>query len=232
MRKQEKLLRSAIGAAVLCASLGAVPARAVPVSMWLAPQFGFGAASVTAAQAAGIGSLPDRSFFGGSASSLTITTPASIPGTSLVGASLASPSSGTSTWTVKALDRAYQDLWIVIQGHDPNDANASYYNDNTKIGLVVDPTDARWRLIHPAGATQYSYLAFFVGDLAQGASFGIPISYAVAQALKVVSSNPTICEFPQYRVNFLELSVPEPMLLSLLGFAGLALAIRKRRIAQ
>lgn len=221
-------LEAPLGLALLIGCLAAGPAFAAPLSLWLAQDFGFDSASVSAAQAAGVGSLVDSTFFAGGAGSLTITTPQQVPGTSVQNATFANPSTGTSTWTVNALDRAYQDLWIVIQGHDPNDPNASYYNDNTKIGLVIDPTDPRWQLVHPAGATQYTYLAFFVGDLAQGASFDIPISYAVAQALRVVSTNPTVCEFPQYRVNFLELAVPEPVLTALLVFAGVALVARKR----
>jgi hypothetical protein len=57
-----------------------------------------------------------------------------------------------------------------------------------------------------------TYLAYFVGDLAQGASFDVAISYVVAQALKVIpNTDPVLCEFPQYRVNFLELELtPTP----------------------
>lgn len=231
MSRVGRLLRSAVAGAAAAVGLAAA-AQAATISMWMAPQFGFGAASVVDAQNAGVSSLPDASFFGGSAGTLTVTTPPSIPGTSVQNATFANPSTGTSTWTVTAHDRDYQDLWIVIQGHDPSDANASYYDDNTKIGLVVDPTDSRWRLVHPSVANQYTYLAFFVGDLAKGASFDMPISYLVAQALKVVSTNPTVCEFPKYRVNFLEMAVPEPVALSLLAFAGLSLALRSRRIAR
>ena len=231
-------IRNAAVAATLL-FLSALPAAAVPMTLWLQPNggFGFDAPSVSAAQSAGVGALPDSSFFSNPASGpqhITITTPPSIPGTSIVGATLANPSTGTSTWTVTAVDRAYQDLWIVIQGHDPNDANASYYNANEKIGLVIDPTDANWRVVHPAGFPGVSYLAYRIGDLAQNASFNVPISYAVAQALKLVpGSNPQLCMFPQYRVNFLELAVvPEPVLLSLLAFGGAALAMRKRRTLQ
>ena len=38
-------------------------------------------------------------------------------------------------------------------------------------------------------------LAYHVGDLAQGDSFGVPINYAVAKALKLVQSNPNLYEF-------------------------------------
>lgn len=224
-------VRGAVVGTALAVLFGA-QAQATTLTLWMAPQFGFGSASVSAAQSAGVGSLPDSTFCSNPTCDIDITTPASIPGTSVANATFANPSTGSSIWTVTANDRAYQDLWIVIQGHDPNDPNASYYADNTKIGLVIDPMDARWKLVHPAGFTQYTYLAFFVGDLAQGASVDVPISYAVAQALKVVSTNPTLCVFPQYRVNFLELSVPEPVLLSMLAFAGLALAIGNRRIAR
>jgi hypothetical protein len=218
--------------ALVAACLAAPAARAATLSLWLAPDYGFGASSVSVAEAGGVGWLADASFFAGSPTTLTITTPPSIAGTSRSHATFDDPSAGSSTWTVQAHDRAYQDLWIVIQGHDPTDPHASYYSDNTRIGLVIDPSDSRWRLVHPAGANATTYLAFHVGDLALGASFDLPIAYAVAQRLKVVSQNPTLCVFPQYRVNFLELAVPEPMLLSLLAFAGLGLLLRGRRAAR
>ncbi len=225
-------------AALLLLGVSATPAVAVPMKLWLQPNggFGFDAPSVTAAQGAGLGSLPASTFFSNPASGaarITITTPSSIPGTSVIGATTANPSTGSSTWTVTAKDRAYQDLWIVIQGHDPNDPNVAYYNANEKVGLVIDPTDPNWRVVEPAGFPGVSYLAYHIGNLAQNASFNVPISYAVAQALKVISTSPQLCVFPQYRVNFLELAVvPEPVLLSLLAFGGLGLAIRKRRALQ
>lgn len=231
-------IRSA-AAALLLFGISVAPAWATSTTLWLQPNtgFGFDAPSVSAAQAAGVGALPDSTFFSNPASGpprITITTPPSIPGVSIVGATLANPSTGTSTWTVTAVDRAYQDLWIVIQGHDPNDPSASYYNANEKIGLVIDPTDANWRVVHPAGFPGVSYLAYRIGDLAKNASFNVPISYAVAQALMLVpGTNPQLCIFPQYRVNFLEHAlVPEPVLLSLLAFGGAALAMRKRRTLQ
>ena len=221
-------------ASVLVAALLALPAAAAPLKMWLQPNggFGFDAASTAAATSAGVDTLPASTFFANPSSGakrITITTPPSIPGTSVVNATLANPSTGTSTWTVTAKDRAYNDLWIVIQGHDPGDANASYYDENQKIGLVIDPTNPNWAVIHPIGFPNVAYLAYFVGDLAQGASAAVPINYAVAEALKVVSTNPQLCEFPQYRVNFLELALPEPMVVSLLACAGALLATRKRR---
>ena len=228
----------AIAASAALAALLALPAAAVPLTLWLQPNggFGFDAASTTAATASGIDTLPSSTFFSNPASGsphIAITTPPSIPGTSVQNATFANPSTGTSSWTVKAEDRAYSDLWIVIQGHDPNDANAAYYNENQKIGLVIDPADPNWALVHPTGFPGVSYLAYFVGDLAQGASFGVPISYAVAKALKVISSNPQLCVFPQYRVNFLELAAePEPVVTSLLAFGGTLLATRKRRRQQ
>lgn len=226
--------------ALLLAGLCALPAAAAPIRLWLEPNggFGFDAASTSAASAAGVGSLPDSTFFSNPAAGaprITITTPSPIQGNSVQGASFANPSTGTSTWTVTAQDRAYQDLWIVIQGHEPNDPNASYYDENHRIGLQIDSDDPNWALVGPAdpGFPDVTYLAYFVGDLAQGASFDVPISYLVAKALRVVpNTNPQLCEFPQYRVNFLEHAVvPEPAVLSLLALGGALLATRKRRRA-
>jgi len=238
------LLRKSLAAAlsgVMLAGLAVLPAAAAPIKLWLEPNggFGFDAASTGAATAAGVGSLPDSMFFFNPAppapQRITITTPSPIPGISVQNATFANPSTGTSTWRVTAQDRAYQDLWIVIQGHDPNDPNASYYDENHRIGLQIDSADPSWKLIGPADPNfpNVTYLAYFVGDLAQGASFDVPISYIVAKALKVVpNTNPQLCEFPQYRVNFLELAVvPEPVVLSLLAFGGALLAARKRRKA-
>jgi hypothetical protein len=226
--------RVAVGAAIglLLATLLALPASAATLTMWLQPNgdFGFDAPSATAAQNAGIGALPNSTFFANNGTThVSITTPSPITGTSVQNATFSNPSTGASTWTVSAVDRAYHDLWIVIQGHDPNDANAAYYDENHKIGLIVDPADPRWALVHPSAAPSVTYLAYFVGDLALGDSFDVPISYAVAKALKVVQTNPVLCEFPQYRVNFLEHSVPEPVATALLAFAGTLVAIRKRR---
>ncbi len=213
------------------AVLTALPMAAAPVSVWLNTDgVGFDGASITAVRNAGMGALPDSAFFGNSGGTrVSVTTPSPIPGVSRKKATKSSPSTGQSTWTVTAVDRDYQDLWIVIQGHSPNDANAKYYKKHGNIGLIVDPTDPSWKTVSPSGTPGVTYLAYFVGDLVKGDSFDVPISYAVAKALKRIRKDPNFCVFPQYRVNFLELSVPEPLVLSLLGFGGTLLAIRKRR---
>ena len=234
------MLRRRLGswAAAAALALGlALPAAGAPLALWLEPNgsFGFDDASTNAALAAGIGSLPNSSFFSNPSSGpahISVTTPSPIPGVSRTNATRTDPSSGESTWTVTALDRDYDDLWIVIQGHDPNDPLASHYNRNDNIGLLVDPADPNWSIVRPSVDPTVAYLAYFVGDLAQGDSFDVPISYVVAQTLKHVSNDPNLCVFPQYRVNFLELSVPEPVVLSLLAFGGTVLAIRRRRVRQ
>jgi hypothetical protein len=227
-------------AAAALAALLAAPAAAAPLKMWLQPNgsFGFDAASTTAAIGAGVATLPDSTFFSnpsGGAPLITVTTPSPIPGTSVNNATFSNPSTGTSTWTVGAQDRAYTDLWLVIQGHEYNNVQGgptdSYYTQNHKIGLRIDPSDPRWAIVHPTGFPTVSYLAYFVGDLAQGETFDVPIEYVVAKALKVVSTNPTEYQFPKYHVNFVELAVvPEPSLLALLAAGGALLAIRKRRV--
>jgi hypothetical protein len=212
----------------------AASASAATLTMWLQPNgsFGFDAASTSAALNAGLDVLPNSTFFANPPANITVTTPSPISGTSVTNATFANPSTGTSTWTVTALDRAYDDLWIVIQGHEFNNFTGgptdAYYTENQKIGLIIDPADPRWAIVHPSAAPSVTYLAYFVGDLAQGAHFDVPISYAVAKALKVVQASPQLCEFPQYHVNFLELSVPEPVATALLAFGGLLLATRKR----
>jgi hypothetical protein len=226
----------ASAAAFLLTGMLALPAAAAPFQMWLQPNgsFGFDVASTTTALNAGVEQLPDSTFFSNSGTTqVSITTPSPISGTSVQNATFANPSTGTSTWTVTAVDRAYNDLWIVIQGHEYNNfqggPNDPYYTQNERIGLIVDPADPNWALVRPEADPGVTYLAYFVGDLAQGGSFDVPISYAVAQALKVVQNNPQLCEFPQYHVNFLELAVPEPVVTALLAFGGTLLAIRKRR---
>ncbi len=229
-RRIGKLLGRSAGLTLLATCLAAAPALAAPLTLWMASDFGLDAASVTAAQSAGVDLLPDSTFFGGGG--ITITTPPQIVGDSVLGATKSNPSTGESTWTVTAVNGSYQDLWIVIQGHDPNDPTGTYYG-NSNVGLSIDTADARWALVHPAGYPQVTYLAYFVGDLAQDESEQIAIDYRVAQALYQVSgSSPLLCLFPQYRVNFLQLSVPEPALFALLGFAAVALASRKQRIAR
>jgi hypothetical protein len=233
-------LRRLLAAAGCAAAVAlAAPALAAPLTLWLEPSAGIGldSAAASAAQGAGLSLLPDSTFFSNTgATHLTVTTPPSIPKSDVhfvKKPKKSDPIVGHSTWTVTAVDRAYSDLWIVIQGHDPNDPNAAYYRDSSKIGLVVDPADTRWALVHPAGSPGVTYLAYFVGDLVQGGSYDVPISYAVAKALKLVKgSKPKLCLFPQYRVNFLELAVPEPVAIGLLAFGGGLLAIRKRSRAR
>jgi hypothetical protein len=126
-----------IAGGFLLAASAALPASGAPVQLWLEPNGGFGFEPTAAAVAFG-GSLPDSTFFFNSVSGpprITVTTPSPIPGVSVQNASFSNPSTGTSSWRLTAQDRAYQDLWIVIQGHDPNDPNASDYNENHKIGL-------------------------------------------------------------------------------------------------
>jgi hypothetical protein len=234
-----RLKRLFAAAACAVAVAFATPALAVPLTLWLDSSAGIGldASGASAARSAGVSLLPDSTFFSNTgATHITVTTPPSIPKSDVhfpKKPKQSDPIVGHSTWTVRAVDRDYNDLWIVIQGHDPNDPNSSYYRENGKIGLVVDPADTRWALVHPAGSPGVTYLAYFIGDLVQGDSTDVPISYAVAKALKLVKgSKPKLCLFPQYRVNFLQLAVPEPVVTGLLAFGGTLLAIRKRSRAR
>jgi hypothetical protein len=215
-------------------ALGGVSASAAPISLWLAPTFGFDAGSVTTAQSAAIPMLPDSMFFANPVEGMAhidLSTPNSISGVKVSNPSRSNPNRGSSVWTVTAVDADYEDLWIVIQGKGETAHELAEFYDTPNVGLEIDPSDPRWALVHPADATQYTYLAYFVGDLPQGAQHEIPIEYRVAQKLFKDPNDSSRFIFPQYRVNFLALAVPEPAFSALLGVVALALAAPRRRPA-
>lgn len=249
-------LRSGTGVAVLALALVVLAASsAQAIAIYASgPQFrsaagvGFDKTDIQAALAAGVQQLPDSIFFSGNAPGDQLTAPASpagpIPGVNVPNGTKANPSTGSGGLAPMAIDNSYQNLWLVIQGHDfPSDplgpfgTIAQWYTDSTLVGLDIDPNDPRWAIVrsdpavdpYPNQGREFYYLAYFIGPLPQGQSANVPLSYAVAQGLY---EGPTgVFTFPQYRVAFLDLAVPEPSLAVLLAGAGLALALRRKRSA-
>ena len=165
---------------------------------------------------------------------ITITTPSTIPGVNVPGGNFANPSTGSSMWSITANDRDYSDLWLVIVGHavtvDPHGPSGDGFYDSANIGIEVDDSDPNLRFVLPTGMN-LTYLAIFLGDLAQGSTAVLPIEYRVAQAL--FESAPNDFLFPQYQVAYLEgIPVPEPSTVALgitVGAIGLAARVRRRR---
>ncbi len=209
-------------------------AQATPVTLWASTSWGWQSPGIASLQAAGVLQLPDQAVFTTNSGlnlqgSISVTTPPRIRGVNLAKASFANPSRGSSIWTITANDQSYQDLWIVLAGHDitgdKNGPNGNRFYRTPKAGLLVDSSDSNWAVVRPTGSP-VSYLAYRVGDLAQGQSFQLPIQYRVAQGLYKQGRK---FLFPQYRVAFLSLAVPEPSTLVLLLGAGIAFVASRRK---
>ena len=209
--------------------LAAAPASATPVTLYAngATTFGFDPDDVDAAIAAG--EAPPMVVTGLSGGSgLSVTTPNGIPGS--LGTSKADPSTGTSTWTVNnvSLAESFEDLVLVILGHDPSDPLGGFY-DTENVGLEIDTSDPRWFLIQPDGFPDVTYLAYRLQDpsLAPGESTTVQIEYRVGQALFPMGDE---FIFPRYAIAFTSVPVPEPSLLALWIAAGVVgLAARRLR---
>ncbi len=213
----------------------AVGASATPVSLYGDPVNGWGFNPVDVAAAAGVGSLSDQASFETSPGTvdITITTPATVSGTDSPGGGFANPSTGSSMWSITANDRAYTDLWLVIVGHavatDPHGPSGDGFYASANVGLEIDDADPNLRFVSPA-SMNVTYLAVYLGNLAQGATTVVPIEYRVAQGLLEPSAS--VFLFPQYQVGYLEgLAVPEPgtMMLGILAGLGLAVGARRNR---
>lgn len=213
-------------------------AQATPVNLFGDPVTGFGFRAADVAAASGVGSLPDQATFLTNANSnISVLTPPTITGTNNPAGDFSNPSTGSSVWTVTANDRAYTDLWIVLIGHsagtDPHGPNGDGFYAQPNVGLAIDDADPNLAFVRAAGFTS-TYLAIFLGDLAQGQSTGVPINYAVAQALLDTAppgSSINDYLFPQYQAAFVEVArVPEPGIAALvIVAAGFGLGVRARR---
>jgi hypothetical protein len=233
----------------LCFLLGAsgwvasaLPAAAVPVSVYAdgSSDFGFDPDDVAAAIGAGahaptaIGPLDDGSPW------LRITTPTGISGSK--GKSKAKPSKGSSTWTLHidaaAPEQELANVALVILGHDPNDPVRGYRTEN--VGLTVD-TSLPWMFVTPGVTTLSSsepaasgpvYVAYLLGDLKPGQSYQIPVDYLLGQKLKKgkkLGGKGKAYLFPRYTYAVVSLSLPEPGTLALLALAALAVGVGTRR---
>ena len=214
------------------ALLAAAVAGATPVTVWFDGVSGAGidAPSATAAAAAGVPSFGSAPFIfadptGTHFSTATVNNPV-VPSANPASPSKANPVMATAQFQFTALDRDYQDLWIVLLGHEPNDPTGAFY-DTSNVGLKIDSADA-WRTIPISGG--FTYLAFFVGDVDQNGSVVVDFEYRVAQSLFLQSGGPPqVFQFPQLWVAYTETPLPEPTVIVLFA-AGLAgLALRKRR---
>jgi hypothetical protein len=201
---------------------------------------GFLEADALALIGAGVQQLPGHPMFGNPVvgpERVTVTVGDVVVDPVLDGTSKADPSSGSTIWSATANDQSYDNFWIVIQGHSPEDPNFDFYAAGN-MGLAIDVADTNWALIHPVDAqgdelTQYWYLAYFLGDpLAQDDTVINPIEYRVAQNIYKETSTmggviKTEYTYPKFHVAFL--SIPEPATLGMLLTAGLlGLAVRRR----
>jgi hypothetical protein len=224
-------MRSSVGVLVAAFALLASSAHAASINVWASKSWGWQADGISKLLAAGVLQLPDQpSFATNAGNEIGVSTPNGIPGVNIAKASFTNPSRGSSTWTITANDQSYADLWIVLAGHDiTGDRNGPQGNGfyrTPKVGLRIDADDDNWAVVRPAGSS-VSYLAYHVGALDQGESFRLPVDYRVAQGLYKVGPRKYL--FPQYRVAFLTVAVPEPSTLALLLGAGALLAAARRK---
>ena len=135
-----------------------------------------------------------------------------------------------------------EDVWLLLLWHLPEDCNgvaadparcvgvnsmAGFYPDSDVLGLEIDPMVDGWTLFQPEGFDDVFYLGFPLGNLDEGDVVEVPIEYRVSQALFQQSAN--TYKVPDLAFNYITTSVPEPAAALLLGAAGLALGLRRRR---
>ena len=231
----------AIALGLLIGVASAVPAAAIPVSVYAdgTTDFGFDPTDVAAAIAAGanaplpVGTLDDGVPW------LTITTPDGISG--VKGKDKENPTSGSSVWTLHIAANApqseLQNFALVILGHDPNDPIGKYKTEN--VGLEVD-TALPWLFITPGGSVSTTgttgsdpvYVAFLLGDLEAGEEYEMPIDYLLGQKPKKGknASGEKVFMFPRYTYAYVSgVVVPEPSTLALLALGAATVGVVARR---
>lgn len=215
----------------------ASPAAALPVTIYAdgATSYGFDPADISAAIAAGASEPTEVDGLSGGIPYITITTPDGISG--VKGKNKASPSLGTSVWTIHIAPQTpaelLEDFALVILGHDPNDPIGKYQTGN--VGLEID-TELPWLFVTPEGEDPI-YVAYRLGDLEAGGSYDVPIEYRVGQKLvKVKGKGPSgekLYRFPRYAYAIVSIPsvVPEPSVLALLllGVVSARMAARRAR---
>ncbi|MCP3985612.1 MAG: hypothetical protein GY723_14575 [bacterium] len=167
-------------------------------------------------------------------SRLDITNPGDITTNYVAGGPdfVANPARDENDWVIQANEQL-DDVWIVFRGHDPtdplgiNNTAGGYLPQN--VGLTLDPTGTSqiWRMVNsPAmgGDPATSYLALYLGDLAQDDIVTELIRYSVTQG--ILSSGDL--QFPKYLVGLMFAAVPEAGTVLLLVTTGLGLMLRRR----
>lgn len=226
--------------AALCFAAG--PALSLTLDIYADGTTGIGFDATDAGDllAGGIPQIPGNTMFGNPSAGpelFRVLVGDTVTDPMLDGTSQADPSSGSTEWTLRTDPSGadYSNLWLVIQGHSPDD---DFY-DTANVGLGIDMADPNWALIHPLDAqgdelTQFWYLAYFIGDLfAAGDSASVPIDYRVSQKIfrETSMSGGTMTTeytFPKYHSVLME-QVPEPATVGMLLVAGLVgLTVRRR----
>ncbi|MBW2241717.1 MAG: hypothetical protein JRH01_06995 [Deltaproteobacteria bacterium] len=240
--------RSRILGVALAFAVSAAAAHAAPIDLFFngtvpAPDgnpYGLSTQSQADFLAAGGQALGTRFSLSLLGTQLTVSNPVDITPSYVAGGSdfIANPARDQNDWVFTS-NGNLENVWIVFRGHDPTDVLGEnsvvggYRPQN--VGLNLDPTGTAdfWRMVSlpalgPIPAT--SYLALFLGDLAQGQSVTKSIHYRVTQ--DILTNSLGELQFPQHLVGlmFAAAPVPEAGTVLLLVTTGLGLALRRRLV--
>ena len=230
-----------IALGLLIGVASAVPAAAIPVSVYAdgTTDFGFDPTDVAAAIAAGANAPLPVGLLDDGVPWLTITTPDGISG--VKGKDKENPTTGSSVWTLHIAANApqgeLQNFALVILGHDPNDPIGKYKTEN--VGLEID-TELPWQFVTPGGSVSTTgttgsdpvYVAFLLGDLVAGEEYEMPIDYLLGQKPKKGknASGEKVFMFPRYAYAYVSgVVVPEPSTLALLALGAATVGFAARR---